>query len=47
MAKDPVCHMDVDPKNAAAQSKHQGQTYYFCAVNCKNKFDQNPQQYVK
>ena len=24
MAKDPVCQMDVDPKSAAAQSKHQG-----------------------
>ena len=47
MTKDPVCHMDVDPKNAAAQSKHQGQTYYFCSKGCKAKFDANPAQYVK
>ena len=45
MAKDPVCHMDVDP-NAAAQSKHQGQTYYFCAVGCKAKFDADPGRYL-
>jgi YHS domain-containing protein len=46
MAKDPVCHMDVEPKNAAAQSKHEGQTYYFCAVGCKMKFDADPARYL-
>ncbi|MBI1734125.1 MAG: YHS domain-containing protein [Candidatus Rokubacteria bacterium] len=47
MAKDPVCHMDVEPAKAAAQSKHQGQTYYFCAVGCKQKFDRDPEKYLK
>jgi Cu+-exporting ATPase len=46
MAIDPVCKMEVDPKKAAAQSKHQGQTYYFCAVGCKQKFDANPEKYL-
>jgi YHS domain-containing protein len=46
MAKDPVCHMDVDPKDAAAQSKYQGQTYYFCAADCKRKFDADPDRYL-
>jgi YHS domain-containing protein len=46
MARDPVCQMDVDPKSAAAQSKHQGQTYYFCAVECKVKFDSDPGRYL-
>ena len=46
MAKDPVCGMEVDPKKAAAQSTHQGQTIYFCAVECKVKFDQNPAKYL-
>lgn len=46
MAKDPVCQMDVDPKDAAAQSKYQGQTYYFCAVGCKQKFDAEPGRYL-
>jgi YHS domain-containing protein len=45
MAKDPVCKMEVDPKMAAAQSSYQGQTVYFCAVDCKIKFDANPGNY--
>jgi len=39
--------MQVDEKNAAGQSDYQGQTYYFCSENCKEKFDQNPQRYAK
>jgi Cu+-exporting ATPase len=46
MAKDPVCGMQVDEKKAAGQSQYQGQTYYFCATSCKQRFDQNPQQYA-
>ncbi len=47
MARDPVCNMDVNEKTAAAQSEHQGQTYYFCSTECKQRFDQNPQQYAR
>ena len=46
MAKDPVCGMQVDEKKAAGQSTYQGKTYYFCAVSCKMRFDQNPAQYA-
>lgn len=46
MAKDPVCGMDVDEKKAAATATHQGKTYYFCAVGCKNAFEKNPQKYL-
>jgi len=46
MAKDPVCHMDVEPAKAAAQSNYQGQTYYFCAVGCKREFDREPEKYL-
>ena len=46
MAIDPVCKMDVEPKKAAAQSSYQGQTYYFCALGCKSKFDQDPEKYL-
>jgi YHS domain-containing protein len=38
--------MEVDPPKAAAQSKYQGQTYYFCAVGCKTKFDRDPDRYL-
>ena len=46
MAKDPVCHMDVDPKKAAAQSSYKGEVIYFCAVGCKTKFDADPGKYL-
>jgi P-type Cu+ transporter len=46
MAVDPVCKMEVDPKRAAAQSRHEGVTYYFCAVSCKQRFDQEPERYL-
>ena len=45
--RDPVCNMEVDERSAAARSEYNGQAYYFCSQNCKNRFDQNPQQYVK
>ncbi len=43
---DPVCGMQVDEQQAAGQSEYQGETYYFCGQGCKQKFDQNPQQYA-
>jgi len=39
MAIDPVCHMEVEEKSAAATSEYKGKTYYFCAVGCKKAFD--------
>jgi YHS domain-containing protein len=47
MAKDPVCGMEVDEKNAAATAEYQGKTFYFCCNGCKAKFDKSPQQYLK
>ena len=46
MAIDPVCHMEVDEKSAAATSEYRGKTYYFCAVGCKKVFDQDPEKYL-
>ncbi|MBI2206347.1 MAG: YHS domain-containing protein [Candidatus Rokubacteria bacterium] len=46
MARDPVCAMDVEPAKAAAQSSYKGQTYWFCAVGCKQKFDRDPEKYL-
>jgi Cu+-exporting ATPase len=45
--KDPVCGMDVEPTKAAGFSELQGQTYYFCGSKCKEKFDLNPEQYLR
>ena len=44
---DPVCGMTVDPKKAAGSSDYQGQTYSFCSLGCKRKFDAAPEQYAK
>ena len=46
MAIDPVCHMEVEEKSAAATSEYNGETYYFCAVGCKKAFDQDPEKYL-
>jgi Cu+-exporting ATPase len=45
MERDPVCDMEVDPKTAP-KSEYQGQTYYFCSLECKQAFDANPTEYV-
>lgn len=47
MTKDPVCGKQVDENGAPATSSHQGKEYSFCGRDCKNKFDQNPQQYAQ
>jgi len=47
MPKDPVCNMNVDEKKAAATSEYKGKTYYFCAKICKEKFDLEPEKYIK
>jgi len=47
MAKDPVCGMEVDEKNAAAKTEYKGKTYYFCAHGCKEAFEKEPEKYVK
>jgi membrane fusion protein, copper/silver efflux system len=48
-AADPVCGMDVEVKAAAAagrKSDHEGRTYYFCADECKQRFDANPPAFL-
>jgi Cu+-exporting ATPase len=47
VAKDPVCNMNVDEKKAAASSVYKGITYYFCAKGCKDKFDKDPEKFIK
>jgi P-type Cu+ transporter len=46
MQNDPVCGMQVDEQKASTKSQHQGRTYYFCSSDCKQKFDQQPEQYA-
>ena len=37
--RDPVCGMRLSPKTAADAVKLHGQTYYFCATGCREKFE--------
>ena len=43
---DPVCKMTVTPETAAASFEHEGTTYYFCAVGCKEAFAKDPGKYL-
>ena len=47
MVKDPVCGMEIDSSQAAAQTMYQGQAYYFCSEECRRTFEQNPKECLK
>ena len=38
-AIDPICKMTVDTEIAAGKTIHDGETYFFCSLGCKQKFD--------
>jgi len=44
---DPVCGMQIDISDAAAMSTHKGWLFYFCNSACKEKFDADPEKYLK
>jgi len=44
--EDPVCGMTVDPANAAGSSRIGDQTFYFCSLEDKAKFDKDPGSYA-
>jgi PKD repeat protein len=46
MVTDVVCKMVIDKRTAEFKSVYKGTTYYFCMVDCKNKFDENPDEYI-
>ncbi len=47
MAIDPICKMTVDEKTAKWTSEYKGTTYYFCKQGCKERFDTNPERFIK
>ena len=47
MAKDPVCGMTVDEKNAKFTAAYGGKSWYFCSSGCKAAFEKNPTRYAK
>jgi len=44
--EDPICHMLVERESAADAVVFQGNTYYFCNINCSAKFSRSPGRYV-
>ncbi len=47
MAKDPVCGMEVKENEAKATTVYRGKKYHFCAVACKNRFEKDPEKFLK
>ena len=46
MTIDPVCGMEVDEKSVKDQSTFEGKTFYFCSADCREEFDEAPEEYV-
>lgn len=46
MVKDPVCGMDIETEDAAGTSIYRGETVYFCALQCKERFDAEPEAFM-
>lgn len=44
--RDEVCGMSFDAADAAASTKWNGRTFYFCADRCRRKFEEHPDWYV-
>src|SRR5437667_11574544 len=43
---DPVCGMDIDPKDAVGTFEYKGRTYHFCAEYCLDKFKADPENFL-
>jgi len=47
-ATDPVCGMNVDKKNPPGGSvEYKGEKYFFCYPGCREKFESDPELYLK
>jgi YHS domain-containing protein len=38
--------MMIEENSAVASSDYQGKTYYFCAIACKEMFEEDPSRFV-
>jgi YHS domain-containing protein len=47
MAMDPVCGMKIDDKKPKFQTELDGTNYVFCSQECKDKFEESPEEYVE
>lgn len=47
LVHDPVCNMRLSPKTSSYAIRKNGETYYFCAKGCLNKFRESTNKYIK
>lgn len=47
IAKDPVCGMEVRVNEKTRLAKYKGESYYFCSRKCKERFEENPKNFLK
>ena len=45
--KDSVCGKTIDAAKSRGESEYKGETYSFCSVGCKQKFDSAPDHHVQ
>lgn len=46
-SRDPVCGTAVDEAKAAAKTEYAGETFYFCSIDCREKFEEDPGRYIQ
>lgn len=47
MTQDLVCRIDIDEQDSRFFSDYGNETYYFCSADCKRKFDDHPDDYIR
>jgi Cu+-exporting ATPase len=43
---DPVCGMTITPEDSVGSAEYRGQTYYFCADSCLDRFREDPESFL-
>jgi putative ABC transport system ATP-binding protein len=46
IARDPVCKMTLEVRDARATVRYQGQTFHFCSRGCSWEFQTNPEGFI-
>ena len=44
-AKDPVCGMQVERTTAPIRLRHQGEEFFFCSEDCRDRFQRHPDRF--
>jgi YHS domain-containing protein len=44
---DPVCGMLIDSGEAEVESSYDGIVYYFCSVDCRDRFEEHPDAFLE